>query len=455
MAISGINTLSTLYDTKKIKENLTTVTDTTINPTTETSSVSFPVSGANNTSALAQNVLQTLQNFGMDTSSITPDKNNIIQNFVSNLYHSLLAINGDTGSNNSNNNETALNSVNTNTTTIDPALTTNTNSAPPLNITSTDPNIISGGTNFKYIIDLNQANLGDAKSGVVEDLKKALDNIGQYISSDITFNVKVLGQNMDPGILAEADATMTESTVQSKKLIDTSFVSDATYQSELNPNNPDANLFINLSRITDMSFDGAPAPDKFDFTSILTHEILHGLAFTGTLGNVNTDLKSQYDKLVTMQNGTPYFTGANAEKANGSNPVPLAAVSAGDGSAFYHVDIPDDLMSTTIKKGQVKNISPIDIGILADIGIPVVNTNISKIQSTYGSSVNSTQNIIGEIQQTDELNNSFTNLLQAFNKAANSPKNVDLSSFLAQLDLNTQNSQSLQNASGTILSVNT
>ena len=133
----------------------------------------------------------------------------------------------------------------------------------------------------------------------------------------------------------------------------------------------------------------------------------------------------------------------------------LAAASAGDGSAFYHVDIPDDLMSTTIKKGQVKSISPIDIGILADIGIPVVNMNISKIQSVYGNSVNSTQNIIGEIQQTDELNNSFTNLIQTFSTAANSPKNVDLSSFLAQLDLNTQNSQSLQNASGTILSVNT
>jgi len=452
MTISGINSLSTLYDQKKIRDNLATVTDTT-NSTTDTNTVSsIPV--ANNTSALAQDVLQTLQNFGMDTSTITPDKNNIIQNFITSLYHSLLAVNGDIGNNSSNTNDPVLNSVNTNTSTINPANPSNINSN-PLNITSTDPNIISGGTNFKYTLDLNQANLGDAQSGVVEDLTKALDNIGQYVSSNITFNVKVLGQNMDPSILAEADATMTESTVQTKKMLDTSFTSDATYKSELNPNKPDTNLFINLSRIQDMSFDGTPAPDKFDFTSILTHEILHGLAFTGTLGNVNTDLKSQYDKLVTMQDGTPYFTGANAESANGGNPVPLAAASAGDGSAFYHVDIPDDLMSTTIKKGQVKSISPIDIGILADIGIPVVNTNISKIQSMYGSSVNSTQNIIGEIQKTDELNNSFTNLIQTFSKPTNPPTNVILSNFLAQLDWNALNNQSLQNTSGIILSVNT
>jgi hypothetical protein len=464
MTISGINTPSLLFDTKKITDSGATSTDNTVIPATETNA--FPsVSASNNTGTLTQGVLQTLQNFGLDTSTITPDKNSSLQSFIQNLHQSLILIHGDTGGNSSNINNPALNtsvsnSDSANPPTINLPIGTNTDSSLS-SITASAPNILSGGTNFKYSIDLSQANLGDAQSGVVKDLTRALDNIGQYVSSNITFNIKVIGQNMDPDILAEADATMTESTMQSKKMIDSSFVSDVTYKSELNPNNPDTNLFINLSRIKDMSFDGIPASDKFDFTSILTHEILHGLAFTGTLGNVNTDLKSQYDKLVTVQGGIPYFIGANAENANGGSPVPLAAASAGDGSAFYHVDIPSDLMSTAIKKGQVKNISPIDIGILEDVGIPVVNNvtnpmpNVSKIQSAYRSTNNGLQSLIGEVQQTNNLNTSFANLIQSFSDPSSPPTNIDLSNFMKQLDLNTQNNPSLQNSIGNIVSVNT
>ena len=396
------------------------------------------VATSDSTGSLSQNVLQTMQKMGFDTTSLSTDENNALQNFVQSLYQALtpsLPLPPTSGAN---------------------AQVINTDGL--VNATTFDTNtLILGGDGFKYTLDLSQANLGDYLPNVVDSLKKALENIGQYIHSDVVFNIKVIGQNASPDILAEADATMTEEVTSSQKMIDTSFVSDVTYQSELHPNAPDANLFINLARIGDMSFNGTPAPDKFDFTSIATHEILHGLAFTGTLGNTDTPLKTKYDELVMMQNNMPYFVGINAEKANAGKPVPLAPESAGNGSAFYHVNIQGDLMSDTIKKGQVSAISPLDLAILQDVGIPVPNDgglppNV-KAQTAYDSSNNSLQKLIGEVKEANTLNTNFENLVNTFTDKSPLTPSVKLQDFLTQLALNTVSNNSLQNTVGSFISI--
>jgi hypothetical protein len=307
------------------------------------------------TGSLTKNVLQTMQNMGFNTASLSADDKQVLQNFVQSLYKALAPMDAPSPSS------------------VGSPIDTNSTSVNAVNTIKTDMNtLISGGDGFKYTIDVSDANLGEYLPHVIDSLKTAFANIGQYIHSDVVFNVKVIGQNTSNDILAEADATMTEATTQTENVIDTSFVSDVTYKSELHPNSPDANLFINLGRIGDMSFKGEPSPDKFDFTSIITHEILHGLAFTGVIGNAATPLRTKYDELVMMQNNKPYFVGVNAQKANAGNPVPLVPESAGNGSAYYHVDVQGDLMAETIKKGQVSPISPLDIAILQDLGIPVV-----------------------------------------------------------------------------------
>lgn len=420
--------------------------------------------------SLTQNVLYAMANFGLDTTLNSDSKSDVLQNFVVKLYDSLTSKN--TPSNFSNGFDTATLNLNSNKETdlsVEPItiknadigfVSTNINEAPSINNLSNavDSSLISGGKNFKYSIDLSQSNLGNYTLSVIDNLKKALENIGQYINSDITFNLKVISQNEKPNILAQTNTSMIEANPQSQHSIDTSFVSDTAYKYEFSPNSPDATLFINASRLNDMSFSGIPEPTKFDFTSILTHEILHGIAFTGTIGTANNGLKTKYDQFVSVQGNTPYFVGPNAIKANGGNPVLLVSENAGSGSAFYHVAETSDLMSDTINKGQVKTISALNIAMLEDIGIPIikdasVSTNSAKIQSAYGNS-NNMQPLLSEIKNTSDLSVSFDSLINTFAGSSKSPI-VTLQNFLAQINLIAENNNSSYDTAGVLISVMT
>lgn len=242
-------------------------------------------------------------------------------------------------------------------------------------VTVSDPNApaipttISGGTNLPYSVDFSQANLGSNLANVETDVKNALDNIGKYVSSKVTLNLQVLTENTTPKTLAEANATMLNiSGTQT-----TAFMAEAKSGTNLNGSTPDTTLYINLANLNKMSFSGTPTSNQYDLTSIVTHEILHGLAFTGNLDSTG-GAKTPYDALVTMQNNLPVFTGTNAIAANGNVAVKLDPASAGDGSAYYHVALPNDLMSDSIGKGEVRSISPLDIAMLQDMGLTIVGT---------------------------------------------------------------------------------
>jgi citrate lyase gamma subunit len=399
---------------------------------------------ASNAGALTRTVLQTIQNLGIDTTELSTDKTVAVQNFVQSLYRALNS-EGNPIENNGiidaspagytdvmTPHSDSPDSVDLNDVRMNSDIGT---SVTILNAVTDDTMLITGGANFKYSIDLSQANLGDYQSAVIADVIKALEMLGQYINSDIVFNIRLIGQTMDRSILAQADATMIEAKTSTQKSIDTSFISDSIYKSELNPHHPDTNLIINLSRLEDMSFNGVPAADKFDFVSIITHELLHGLAFTGTLGNTNTTLKTKYDQLVTKINDIPYFVGANAIEANGGEPVLLAPENRGPGSAFYHVAQSEDLMSDAINKGQIKPISALDIAILKDLSMPINNSNpLTKLQNIYGDSGSGIQKILDTVQRVDDLNTKFQDLMVAF--GAVPELNLNLQSFLTQLASN-------------------
>jgi predicted amino acid racemase len=124
-----------------------------------------------------------------------------------------------------------------------------------------------------------------------------------------------------------------------------------------------------------MSFSGKAVAGKYDFVCILTHEILHGLAFTGNLDT--NGVKTPFDSLVSIQNGAPVFTGKyaqalNTNKSNTNKSIDLEPVSAGNGSACYHLTLSNDLMSDTFGKAEVRSISALDLAILEDIGLIIV-----------------------------------------------------------------------------------
>jgi hypothetical protein len=224
---------------------------------------------------------------------------------------------------------------------------------------------ISGGTNLPYSVDFSKANLGSYLVNVQENVKTALENIGKYVGSKVPFNLQVLTENTTPKTLAEANATMIGT--------DTAFIAESKAGGNLNGAMPDATIYINLANINKFSFDGSPSANQYDLTSVLTHEILHGLAFTGNL-DTKGGAKTPFDTLVTIQNDLPVFTGANAVAANANTPVSLSPASSGDGSAYYHVGVQNDLMADSIKPGEVREISSLDIAILQDIGLTIIGT---------------------------------------------------------------------------------
>ncbi len=246
------------------------------------------------------------------------------------------------------------------------------------NVVVTDPTtpaastIISGGSNLPYVIDFSQTNLGGYLSDVEAVVKTALDNIGQYVKSTVPFNLQVLTEQTSSRTLAETSASMVTVAGQNGVTQATTFVAEATSGTNSNGSSSDATLYINLANLNKMAFDGTPAANQYDLTSIVTHEILHGLAFTGNLESAGA--RTAYDSLVTLQNNSPVFTGSHAEALNGNAPILLDSASAGDGSAYYHVVNANDLMADSIGKGEVRTISSLDVAMLQDMGLTIVGT---------------------------------------------------------------------------------
>jgi hypothetical protein len=401
---------------------------------------SAPVANGNSDS-FVQNILQSLQNLGVNTAD--SNTNQALQVFVQDLSQAL-----------------AQGAAPPPPFGVPPTFSVDNipvaeNSTPP-------PTTFSGGTNFQYNVDLNQADLGENLANVSANIKTALDNIGQFISSKIVFDLKIMTISTSATTLAQANAAMVVTTTanssgaaNSTKSTDASFVADSISGVDSSPNAPDSTLYINLANMDQMSFSGLPTPGKYDLTSILTHEILHGLAFTGNLER-SAASKTAYDTLIETQNDPAlFFVGRHAKTTNAGNPVPLAPASAGQGSAYYHVANPSDLMSTAINKGEVKSISALDVAMLEDMGISVTGVVAppSKVQIAYSNPLANLQNLMNSLNsdngQHSVLQADFTALVESFGGSAST---TNLQDFLTQLSTNTTNGNSLQPDSGSIFS---
>lgn len=92
---------------------------------------------------------------------------------------------------------------------------------------------------------------------------------------------------------------------------------------------------------------------------VLTHEIGHGLGFS-------TLESSAWMQFVEQVDDQFFFTGANATIANGGNPVLLA-----DPGHLSDELFPNAIMSATSTRGGVEEITPVEVAILRDMGLPV------------------------------------------------------------------------------------
>jgi hypothetical protein len=393
------------------------------NTETVSTSAATPLNSITENAAFAENVLQALKHIGVDESN-----SEAIQNFTQNLYNALIQ-----------NNDIPIVSPLENLNVIE----STSNASAPLKI--------SGGTNFKYSVDFSETDLGDFLPSVQANVITALENIGKYIRSDAVFNLKILATHEKTDMLAQANATIVRTeNVPDDVNADTLFISDSIRGADFDSELHDSKLYINSEKLEQMSFTGLPTPDKYDLTSILTHEILHGLAFTGLVDSpTNSDLKTAYDGLMVQQeNGSLIFVGRHAKTANGGNPVPLSSVDEGAGSAYYHVAIPNDLMSPSIRKNEVKSISNLNVAMLQDMGINVTGvlpTNL-KVQNT-NNFVTSIESLGNNSEKAIALQSDFTQLIQASN---NTSPTINFQDFLKHLAVNFSQDNNTQRGAGAI-----
>jgi hypothetical protein len=218
---------------------------------------------------------------------------------------------------------------------------------------------------------------GTVETSIQTCLTKALTNIGTFFNAKGSLDIQVLPENTNTSVLAEASGAMVPvsssiSNTAHGASQTTEFLAESQTGTDANGTQADATVYINMADLNKFNLNPniAPTSSQYDLTTILTHEMLHALGFDGTIGSSTTQMTT-YDTYVVSKNGTPYFTGPAAESVYGG-PVPLAPVSAGSGSAYYHVALSSDLMNDSIGAGQVKTISKLDLAILQDLGAPVL-----------------------------------------------------------------------------------
>jgi hypothetical protein len=237
---------------------------------------------------------------------------------------------------------------------------------------------VASTSHFAYTLDWSQFSSSAANQSAVQAcLTAAINKIGSYLNAKGSLDIQVLTQNTSSNVLAQASPAMVSipSSLQGTAHganASTEFLVESQTGQDANSGAPDASVYINMTDFSQFNLNPnqSPAASQFDLTTILEHEMIHALGFSGEIGT-SSNLKTQFDTFVSTANGQPYFTGPHAEAIYGG-PVPLAPASAGSGSAYYHVNIPSDLMYDGIGPGQVKSISALDVAMLQDLGAPVL-----------------------------------------------------------------------------------
>ncbi len=150
---------------------------------------------------------------------------------------------------------------------------------------------------------------------------------------------------------------------------------------------PDIEMTIRGGYLAKFGFDPAPrertapvAPKCFDAVSLFLHELAHGLGFNGWLNLATGELEgeelSTFDRFVIYDRGEFYFVGLKAMKANGG-PVFLSRRN----NNYHHLgregeDCPESLRTDLMnglffEDGRRYSISPLDLAILEDCGMPI------------------------------------------------------------------------------------
>ena len=243
--------------------------------------------------------------------------------------------------------------------------------------TSTGTNSSSVVSHFQYTLDFSAfSGYASQQTSVQACLLAALNKIGGFLNAKGSLDIQVIPENTSPSVLAEASSAMVTvpSTLKTTHGANytTAFLTESQTGIDANGTQADAKVYINMSNwsLFNTNPNAAPNKSQYDLTTVLTHELLHAMGFEGNYPTPSA-YQTTYDTYIQMQNGLPYFVGPKAQAVFGG-PVPLDPASSGAGSAYYHLKVASDLMSSALPPGTVRSISALDMAVMQDLGAPVI-----------------------------------------------------------------------------------
>jgi hypothetical protein len=160
----------------------------------------------------------------------------------------------------------------------------------------------------------------------------------------------------------------------------------------IDANGATADATITLSR-SFMQLLAAWSADPSSFSGAVTdellrHEVLHTLGWSGfrnkTTGVLPDGYQTVFDSFITIENGKPYFTGANAVAIYGSK-VPLVGFT-GTASAIYHIDDTAVALGNAIMAPAVGSSATeldVELAITKDLGFSLSKLLVSNNGRTF------------------------------------------------------------------------
>ena len=253
------------------------------------------------------------------------------------------------------------------------------------------------------------------------------------ITSSVPIEVKACWTPLGPGILGAAGANYSLANFSGAPVSDTWYpaaLANKLAGSDLYPSLHDIDAYFSSS-YSNWYFgtDGNTPAGKYDFVTVVLHELGHGLGFSGSMevgspycsgsngcwGDATYGYPDIYDRFTEngsgqslindfpndsgelaaqLQSDNLYFDGTNARAANGGNrPKLYAPASWESGSSYSHLDETTyngtaNALMTPILNGSesIHNPGPITLGIFQDIGWEVETADLSIAQQVMGGS---------------------------------------------------------------------
>ena len=237
---------------------------------------------------------------------------------------------------------------------------------------------------------------------------------GTLINSSIPIEIDACWTDLPTGVLGYSGSDAYYRNFTGAPQANTWFavsLANALSGSDLNGADPD--MHIAYSRTFNWHYDPSTTPpgDKYDFATVVLHEIGHGLNFAGSMtvsgglgywGWAQYPDPSIYDRFTENGSGTPllsytngstalrdqlisgniYFDGPNANAANSASRVKLYAPGTwSSGSSYAHLDeifngTPHALMTYSLGTGEAIHApGTVALGLLKDLGWTLVTAN--------------------------------------------------------------------------------